>query len=104
MSVDMYDIANIAEKKHTSWNILLVGENEQQRFLHFSVVDNSVQLLSCLVYAGLVAGVDHEDQPLSTYFLMSANRSRSAISVPITMDSVVVQTMNKQEQCHSPLK
>lgn len=36
--------------KRTSFDILLVGEDEQQAFLHFAVVDNAVQFLARLVY------------------------------------------------------
>lgn len=54
----------IIEKQRTLLEILLVGEYQQQTVLHFSVVDDAVQLLSGLIHTGAVGRVDDEDETL----------------------------------------
>lgn len=51
-------------KEPTFFQILLVGKDEEERVLHFAVVDDAVKLLAGLVYAGAVGGVDDEDETL----------------------------------------
>lgn len=50
----------------TIGEILLVGEYEQQRVLHFPIVDDAVQLLPGLVYTGAIGRIDNEDQALGS--------------------------------------
>jgi len=48
----------------TSAEILLVRKHQQQRILHFSVLDNPCEFLLGLVDAGAIVGVDDEDETL----------------------------------------
>ena len=48
----------------TSAEILLVRKHQQQRILHFSVLDNPCEFLLGLVDTGAVVGVDDEDETL----------------------------------------
>jgi len=50
----------------TPLEILLVRKDQQQRILHFSVLDDSRELRSCLVDAAAVVGVDDEDEALGS--------------------------------------
>lgn len=45
----------------TPLEILLVGKHEQQRILHFSVLDDARKFGSCLVDTIAVVGVNNED-------------------------------------------
>ena len=49
----------------TRWQILLVGENEEQAVLHFTVAQYALELVLGLVDALAVLGVDDEDKALS---------------------------------------
>jgi hypothetical protein len=55
-----------AHRVRTSWQILLVRKHQQQRILHFPVLDDARELRPCLVDAVAVVGVDDEDQALCT--------------------------------------
>lgn len=48
----------------TVWEILLVGEDEEQTVLHLAIVDDPVQLLPRLIDARAVGRVDNEDETL----------------------------------------
>ena len=48
----------------TSVEILLVGKDEQQRVLHFAILDDAGELSSSLVDAIAVVGVNDEDEAL----------------------------------------
>jgi hypothetical protein len=51
----------------TSWQILLVRKHQQQRILHFPVLDDPRELRFRLVDAAAVIGVDDEDKALGSY-------------------------------------
>lgn len=48
----------------TALNILLICKHQKQRLLHLTVIDNTEQLLSCLLNTLRVIRVDDEDQAL----------------------------------------
>ena len=48
-------------QRRTSWQILLVREDEQKTLLHFPVAQYAVELLFCLVDTFAVLAVDNED-------------------------------------------
>jgi hypothetical protein len=52
---------------HTSAEILLVRKHQQQRILHFPVLDDPCELRPCLVDAVAVVRVDNEDKALGAY-------------------------------------
>lgn len=52
------------KKKNTSLDILLVSENKQQCFFHFTVKDNSVEFLARFIDTTAIIRINNEDQPL----------------------------------------
>lgn len=68
---------------HTARGILLVGEDQQQRVLHFAVVDDLVQLRGSFLHAIRVAGVNHENQSLCTGVVVSPEGSNLILTTDI---------------------
>lgn len=48
----------------TSFNILLVGENEEQAVLHLTIIDDAVKLLVSFHYAAAIGRVNNKDETL----------------------------------------
>lgn len=76
----------------TTLDILLVGENEQQRILHFSVLDDPRQFALRLLDSVAVVGVDDEDQTLGTAEVVAPEGSDLVLSayVPYVEFGVLV--------------
>lgn len=55
----------------TAWDILLVGEHQQEGVLHFPIVDDLVQLRAGLLQSRGIAGIHHEDQALGAGVVVS---------------------------------
>jgi hypothetical protein len=62
-------------RRHCTRDVLLVGKHQEQRLLHLAVEDDAVQLLSCLVDARAVVGVDDEDEALRAGEVVAPQRS-----------------------------
>jgi hypothetical protein len=58
-------------KLRTSLKILLVREHQQERILHFSILNNPCEFRSCLVDTVAVVGVDNEDKALGSWSTVS---------------------------------
>ena len=58
------------ELKHTTIDILLVGEDEEDDVAHFAVLDNTAEFGFGLFHAGPVARVDHEDESVGACWLV----------------------------------
>lgn len=56
--------------KHTTIDILLVGEDEEDDVAHFAVLDNTAEFGFGLFHAGPVARVDHEDESVGACWLV----------------------------------
>lgn len=55
---------DVEERVHTSWEILLVRKHQQQRILHFPVLNDTGQLCPRLIDSIAVIGVDNKDEAL----------------------------------------
>jgi hypothetical protein len=53
-----------ARERLTSWNILLVGKDEQQGARHLAILDDARELGARLIHALAVRRVDDEDEAL----------------------------------------
>jgi hypothetical protein len=62
----------------TSCQILLVRKHQQQRVLHFAVLDDAGELGPRFLNPALVVGVDDEDKTLSACVCALASHSRPA--------------------------
>ena len=60
---------------HSARDVLLVGEDKEQRFFHLTVENDAVQLLSRLVYPCAVVGVDDEDEALGAGEVVTPERA-----------------------------
>jgi hypothetical protein len=65
---------NFHAELHTSRQILLVGKHQQQRILHFPVLDDPCELGPRLLDAVAVVRVDDEDESLGSCALLAAVR------------------------------
>ena len=54
----------------TLWQVLFVCKYKYDSIPHLPVIDDPVELLSCLVYPVPVSAVNHEDEPLGPSVVM----------------------------------
>ena len=70
-------------RRRTSWQILLVREDEQKPLLHFPVAQYAVELLLRLIYTIPVLTVDDEDETLGACVVMPPQWSDLVLTTDI---------------------
>lgn len=70
-------------EKRTARDILLVGKDQEQRVLHFAIVDDLVQLRPSLLEAGGIARIHDEDQTLCAGVVVSPERANLVLTTDI---------------------
>ena len=84
-------------QRRTSWQILLVREDEQKTLLHFPVAQYAVELLLRLIYTIPVLTVDDEDKTLGPGVVMPPERPNLVLSsdIPdVELDILVRHRLN----------
>ena len=70
-------------RRHTSWQVLLVGEHEEQTVLHLPIAQNPMQLLFCLVYPLPILAIHNEHETLCPSVVVSPQRSNLVLSADV---------------------
>lgn len=89
---------------HTARGILLIGKDQQQRVLHFTVVDDPVKLNGSFLHALRVAGVNHENQSLCTGVVVSPEGSNLVLTTDIPdieLDILVSHAFDIESNCRN---
>ena len=69
--ISIYNLTSVGyELKHTTINILLVGEDEEDNVAHFAVLDNTAEFGFGFFHASPVARVDYEDESVGACWLV----------------------------------
>lgn len=84
---------NSTGKAHTTADILLVGEYEEEAVLHFTVIEDSVQFCPSLFNTRAVRRVDNEDQGLGSCGATRVSPSAGSVG----RDVQASRTENKRE-------
>ena len=88
------------------WQILLVGEDQEESVPELILVQHALQLLSGLNYTIAIVGVDNEDNTLGVLEVMPPQRPNLVLSSDIpygeldvlVLDGLDVESCNKTRQ------
>ena len=89
-------------RRHTSWQVLLVGEHEEQTVLHLPIAQNPMQLLFCLVYPLPILAVHDEYETLCSSVVVSPQWSNLVLpaNVPhVELDILIRDRLDVETDC-----
>lgn len=68
---------------HCVWQILFVGEDEENGISEFVLVQHTIQLLASLTNSLPIVAIDHEDQSLGVGEVVSPERSDLVLTTDV---------------------
>lgn len=95
----------------THWQILLVGEDQEESVPELILVQHALQLLSCLNHTVAIVGVDNEDDTLGVLEVMPPQRPDLVLSSDIpygelnvlVLDGLDVESCSKNASVPVPM-